>query len=317
MEVPKPHTFTRKRDAKELDNYLWHMERYFEVMALTDEVTKVRTATLYLTDNATLWWRRRFMEIEKGTCTIDTWADFKREIKKQFYPKDVEYMTRQKIKHLKHTESICNYVKEFSSPMLEAPDMNEKDLFFNFMDNLHGWAEQELRRRGVQDLATAMEVVESLMDFRREDLSQTKVPVKGSHDKGGGDKGYKNYSATKEGSNAASTRKEGKGWDKHKDFKPKTNCFLCDGPHWARECPKRKVLNAMIERETEQQGDDAHMGSMQLLNALKVKQAKEQPQSKRLMYVEAKVNGMTNKATIDTGATHNFVSEEEARRLKL
>ena len=59
------------------------------------------------------------------------------------------------------------------------------------------------------------------------------------------------------------------------------------------------------------------MGSMQLLNALKVKQAKEKPQSKGLMYVEAKVNGMTNKAMIDIGATHNFVSKEEARRLKL
>ena len=86
VEVPKPHTFNGKRDAKELDNFLWHMERYFEAIALADEATKVRTATLYLIDNATLWWRRRFMEIEKRTCTIDTWADFKREIKKQFYP---------------------------------------------------------------------------------------------------------------------------------------------------------------------------------------------------------------------------------------
>ena len=88
VEVPKPHTFSGQRDAKELDNFLWHMERYFEAIALTDEVEKVRTAMLYLTDNATLWWRRRFLEIEKGTCTIDTWADFKREIKKQFYPED-------------------------------------------------------------------------------------------------------------------------------------------------------------------------------------------------------------------------------------
>ena len=56
---------------------------------------------------------------------------------------------------------------------------------------------------------------------------------------------------------------------------------------------------------------------MQLLNALKIKQAKKQPQSKGLMYVEAKVNGMSTKTMIDTGATHNFVSEEEARRLKL
>ena len=192
--------------------------------------------------------------------------------------------------------------------------MDEKDLVFNFMNNLHSWAEQELRRRGVQDLSTAMAVAESLMDFRRGDSSQAKLPFKGSHAKGGGDRGYKN---NKEGSNATSTSREGKSGDRRRDFKPKANCFLCDGPHWARECPKRKALSAMIERETEQEGDDTHMGSMQLLNALKAKQAKKQPQSKGLMYVEVKVNGMSTKAMIDTGTTHNFVSEEEARRLKL
>ncbi|RVW97330.1 hypothetical protein CK203_025947 [Vitis vinifera] len=66
VEVPKPHRFSGKRDAKELDNFLWHMERYFEAIALTDEAAKVRTVTLYLTDTATLWWRRRFADMEKA-----------------------------------------------------------------------------------------------------------------------------------------------------------------------------------------------------------------------------------------------------------
>ena len=52
VEVPKPQTFSGKRDAKELNNYLWHMERYFEALALTDEATKVCIATLYLTSKA-------------------------------------------------------------------------------------------------------------------------------------------------------------------------------------------------------------------------------------------------------------------------
>ena len=128
-------------DAKELDNFLWHMERYFKVIALTDKAAKVHTDMLYLNDNATLWWCRRFLEIEKGICTIDIRADFKREIMKQFYPEDVEYLARKKIKYLKHTGSIRDYVKEFSSLMLEAPGMNEKTLLFKFMDNLQGWAE--------------------------------------------------------------------------------------------------------------------------------------------------------------------------------
>ena len=54
MEVPKPQGFDGKRDSKELDSFLWHMERHFEAIALTNEMAKVRTTTLYLTDTATL-----------------------------------------------------------------------------------------------------------------------------------------------------------------------------------------------------------------------------------------------------------------------
>ncbi|RVW62237.1 hypothetical protein CK203_064477 [Vitis vinifera] len=257
VEVPKPHTFSGKRDAKELDNFLWHMERYFEAIALMDEATKVRTMTLYVTDNATLWWCRRFSDIERGTCTIDTWDAFKREIKRQFYPEDVAYLARKSLKRLKHTGSIRD------------------------------WAEQELRRRGVQDLATAMAVAES--------------------------QGH----TSKEGSSKGPSGKDGKGKDKRKEFTPRTNCFLCDGPHWARDCPKRKALNAMIE-ENEQEGQgDAKVGSLQLLNALKAKPMPKMPQSKGLMYVEALVNGKATKAWWTQVLQHNFVSEDEARRLEL
>ena len=72
MEVSKPRMFNDKRDAKELDNFLWHMERYIEVITLMDEAIKVRTATRYLTNNVTLWWHWRFVDIENRTCTIDT-----------------------------------------------------------------------------------------------------------------------------------------------------------------------------------------------------------------------------------------------------
>ena len=48
MEVPKPHVFNGKSDAKVLD--IWHMERFFEAITLTDEATKVCVTTLYLTN---------------------------------------------------------------------------------------------------------------------------------------------------------------------------------------------------------------------------------------------------------------------------
>ena len=53
---------------------------------------------------------------------------------------------------------IWEYVKEFFALTLKIPDTSEEQLPFNFMDNLQGWAEQELRRGGVQDLASTMVV---------------------------------------------------------------------------------------------------------------------------------------------------------------
>ena len=40
VEVLKPQGFSGKRDAKELDNFLWHMEQYFEAIALTNEAAQ-------------------------------------------------------------------------------------------------------------------------------------------------------------------------------------------------------------------------------------------------------------------------------------
>ena len=68
------------------------------------------------------------------------------------------YLARKNMRRLKHIGLIHDYVKEFSSPMLEIPNMIEEEFLFNFMDNLQGWAEQELRRQDIQDLATAMAV---------------------------------------------------------------------------------------------------------------------------------------------------------------
>ena len=208
VKVPKPQGFSGKKDAKELANFLWHMERYFEAISLTDEAAKVRTATIYLTNTVTLWWRRRFADMEKDICTIETWEDFKKEIKRQFYPKDVAYLARKNMRRFKHTGSICDYVKEFSSLMLEIPNMTEEGLLFNFMDNLQGWAKQELRRRGIQDLTTAMTVAESLTDYKRGDLSKVES-LEDSHATGGGDEVSRDHNAPRVGSGKTLNVREG------------------------------------------------------------------------------------------------------------
>ena len=112
----------------------------------------------------------------------------------------------------------------------------------------------------------------------------------------GGDKGSKGYTTPKEGLSKGPSGKDNKGKDKKKEFMPSTNYFLCDSPHWAHDCPKRKTLNAMI-KEKEKKGD-VHVRSMQLLNTIKAKSVPEAPQSKGSMYLEALVNGKPTKALV-------------------
>ena len=69
--------------------------------------------------------------------------------------------------------------------------------------------------------------------------------------------------------------------------------------------------------EENEKKSDAQVGSLQLLNTLEANPMPKTPQSKELMYVEALVNKKGTKALVDTGATHNFVSKDEIRRLEL
>jgi hypothetical protein len=52
--------------------------------------------------------------------------------------------------------------------------MSEANKLYNFMTGLQVWAQLELRIQRVRDLPTAMTVVDSLVDFRknREDREQ-------------------------------------------------------------------------------------------------------------------------------------------------
>lgn len=52
--APKPASFKGNRDAKEVENFLRQVEQYLEHQNVQDENTRIRTATLYLADNAAI-----------------------------------------------------------------------------------------------------------------------------------------------------------------------------------------------------------------------------------------------------------------------
>lgn len=69
------------------------------------------------------------------------------------------------MKELKYTISIHDYVKEFSTLMLQISNMSKKDLFFNCIDGLKPWVAQELKHGSVNDISTILNIIETLEEF--------------------------------------------------------------------------------------------------------------------------------------------------------
>ena len=95
-----------------------------------------------------------------------------------------------------------------------------------------------------------------------------------------------------------------------------TGCFICSGPHRAKDCPKREKLSALVTADDKGDSDlDSlpRVNPLQLLNVIHG----ETPVQKSLMHIHAIVNGVQVKALVDSGATHNFVATKEAARLGL
>ncbi|KAH1115215.1 hypothetical protein J1N35_008593 [Gossypium stocksii] len=82
VDVSKPENFKGARSAREVNNFLWELEQYFRAMSINDDDTKVNTASIYFSDVALLWWRRKSTNEKRGGTTIRTWEEFQIVLKK-------------------------------------------------------------------------------------------------------------------------------------------------------------------------------------------------------------------------------------------
>uniref|UniRef100_A0A803N0S9 Retrotransposon gag domain-containing protein n=1 Tax=Chenopodium quinoa TaxID=63459 RepID=A0A803N0S9_CHEQI len=299
------------------------MERYFEAVHLEEDASKINVVTMYLGDDAILWWRRREQDIKSGSCSIRTWDQFKEDFKKQFRPHDAAKVSMMKLRELKHSSTIKEYIKQFTTLVLEVDDLPEATQRIYFIGGLQRWAQQEVERRNVQTLAEVIAATESLVDYRD---TRKEGRSNGSKGKGGGAKPT-DRSSTSSNKTVKKDKAKGSSSSPSSSDKPSNRgCYLCGGPHWARDCPGRQKLSAIIASGGESSGDDAQMGSLRLFSSVRTTPKAEEstkvvkvstlPRPKgSVMFVDTLVNGRASKALVDCGASHNFITEKEAMKL--
>ncbi|PHT84835.1 hypothetical protein T459_13278 [Capsicum annuum] len=350
IEAPKPNVFKGERNAQDVENFIWQLESYFEHVKIVDGAARIRIATMYLSDVAMLWWRRKKVDMERGLCTITDWDQFTDELKEQFYPQNVVDEARRKLRELKQTSSIHNYVREFTKLSLLVTSFSSEDLLFFFLDGLQNWAKQELRRRNVKTVDEAIKVAESLTDFhadyaKSKDNRNKPIAAKGERGDKGKDKFIPNKNREFKGE-----RNQPSSFRKNYEEKKKgvanrdSGCYLCgDTSHFARSCPSLSKLGAMVaatrrdqasaqaESSGEQEAQAAtsekgkghavglfnHMALFNHMTLAALAAKKHSVRARESLFVDGKVNGRAVRIMVDTGATHNFVTEEKAKELGL
>ncbi|KAL0305330.1 UNVERIFIED_CONTAM: hypothetical protein Sangu_3037600 [Sesamum angustifolium] len=141
--------FGGARSAKELENFLWDMEMYFQEARIL-EAEKVSITSMYLIGDAKLRWRTRLSEdVSANRDKIETWDVLKKELKDQFLPCNTSWLAREFLQKLKHAGTT--------------------------------WAQTELRRQGVKDLLSAIATTDRLVDFR---VANSSDPEKKKKDSG-------------------------------------------------------------------------------------------------------------------------------------
>ncbi|KAK3005608.1 hypothetical protein RJ639_016820 [Escallonia herrerae] len=201
---------------------------------------KVSMATMYLVEDAKLWWRKKYIEIEDRSCVINTWDILKRELKSQFFPENNAFNARKSL--------------------LDISDMSTVDrLFFFFMEGLKPWARTELNRRQVNNLNKAIIATESLSDYNSE---PQRPPQRGNPSRSNGGKKPGGQvpnqswgSKSSWTSNSSTQQKSGVGFKAKLDAStsgevkkpPFRGCFLCQGPHMIANCPQRQMMNAFFD----------------------------------------------------------------------
>ena len=68
------------RDAKALETFMFDLEQYFRATNTVAEEIDVTLVTKHLANDAKLWWRSKYMDIQDGWCTVDTWESLKKEL---------------------------------------------------------------------------------------------------------------------------------------------------------------------------------------------------------------------------------------------
>ncbi|KAA0046344.1 uncharacterized protein E5676_scaffold426G00510 [Cucumis melo var. makuwa] len=161
--------------------------------------------------------------MQEGRCTIDTWDALKRELRSQFFLENVEILARRKL-------------REQNTPVV--------------FGRLRPWAKTKLYEQRVQDLtsayAAAERVFDLISDFQDVRRHQSSSPRRNKNSCPSSPKAVRGDKCSGKDRRPYPSTTENTWRSPNSRCPPKRplSCFICGGPHRARECPNKVDFHA-------------------------------------------------------------------------
>ncbi|KAA0025483.1 uncharacterized protein E5676_scaffold1112G00490 [Cucumis melo var. makuwa] len=225
--------------------------------------------------------------------------------------------------------------------MLDIRNMSEKDRVFCFVEGLKPWARAKLYEQRVQDLTSAYAAAERLFDLTSDSQDVRRHPSssprrnRNSHPSSPKAVEGNECPSKNRRSHQSNTENTWRRPNNRSPPKRPLNCFICWKPHLGRECPNKVDFHAFqaslianSDDKSNQAEDEmgqidgsekTRIGAIKYMSSLHKKSGERHvPTKGGLLYVDTWIIQKQSKSTmVDSGTTHNFITEAEARRLRL
>lgn len=158
-QVAKPETFNGS-SKHSVDHWLLEVEQFYQLCSMNDK-NRVLFATSLLRTHAAKWWRTVVEKRQQtGQEPIKEWLEFKSILTKRFKTTDPAKTARARIKTLKQTNSVMEYIERFQQLIADTPTMAVEDLIEYFLDGLKTPLRVEVEMRGPTTLEDAVRTAE-------------------------------------------------------------------------------------------------------------------------------------------------------------
>lgn len=154
-----PRKYSGTRDMVELDNWVFAVEQYLELVSI-EETKKVALLSTFLVGEALLWFRSEFQGLTLAQRAALNWNEVLLLLKNYFRPPNMQDTLMDQWVSLRQTSSVSNYVAALRALQLQLPALTREQVLDKFVRGLRPRTKIEIKLRAPQTIDEAISLAD-------------------------------------------------------------------------------------------------------------------------------------------------------------